>query len=278
MAVEHTCTRRMTARARRVRGAALLAALALTAACAGTTTRVPVGTLEPDKFLWERGTEALNARKWFTAREFFRQLVDGYPQSPYRQDGKLGIGDTYLGEGTAEAFVLAENEFREFLNFFPTHPRADYAHFKLAMTHFYQMHGPERDQTKTRDAVRELTAFVERYPNSELAPEGRARLREARDRLSQSEYRVGFFYYRSKWYPGALERFSSVLKNDPEFTNRDAVYYHLAEALMKIERPAEAMAYYDRLITEFEQSEYLENARKRLAELKAQVAAAVKKE
>lgn len=268
----------MTARARRVRGAALLAALALTAACAGTTTRVPVGTLEPDKFLWERGTEALNARKWFTAREFFRQLVDGYPQSPYRQDGKLGIGDTYLGEGTAEAFVLAENEFREFLNFFPTHPRADYAHFKLAMTHFYQMHGPERDQTKTRDAVRELTAFVERYPNSELAPEGRARLREARDRLSQSEYRVGFFYYRSKWYPGALERFSSVLKNDPEFTNRDAVYYHLAEALMKIERPAEAMAYYDRLITEFEQSEYLENARKRLAELKAQVAAAVKKE
>lgn len=257
-----------------LRRLALLAALAMTAAaCAGSSTRIPVGTLEPDKFLWERGTQALNERKWFTAREFFRQVVDTYPQSIYRADAKLGIGDTYLGEGTAEGFVLAENEFREFLSFYPTHPRADYAHFKLAMTHFYQMHGPERDQTQTREAVKELTAFLERYPNSQIAPEARQRLREARDRLSQSEYRVGYFYYRSNWFPGAIERFSSVLKNDPEFTNRDAVYYYMGEALVKIERPAEALVYYEKLLAEFEQSEHLEDAQKRVAELKANLAA-----
>ena len=28
-------------------------------------------------------------------------------------------------------------------------------------------------------------------------------LEEARDRLSMSEYRVGYFYYRQRWYPGA---------------------------------------------------------------------------
>jgi outer membrane protein assembly factor BamD len=259
---------------------AVLAMLALAAACAGSSTRVPVGTLEPDKFLWERGTAALNERKWFTAREFFRQLVDTYPQSVYRADAKLGIGDTYLGEGTAEGFVLAQNEFREFLSFYPTHRRADYAQFKLAMTYYYQMHGPERDQTETREAIRELTAFIERYPTvdrSELLPEAKTRLREARDRLSQSEYRVGFFYFRSKWYPGAIERFASVLKNDPEFTNRDAVYYHLAESLVKIERPAEALVYYDKLAAEFEQSEYLEEAQKRSAELKESIAAQIKK-
>ena len=43
------------------------------------------------------------------------------------------------------------NEFREFLTYYPTHRRADYAQFKLGMTSFYQMHGPERDQTETRD-------------------------------------------------------------------------------------------------------------------------------
>jgi outer membrane protein assembly factor BamD len=258
--------------------AALVAALAIAAACAGTSTRIPVGTLEPDKFLWERGTASLNERKWFTARLFFQQLVDTYPQSVHRADAKLGIGDTYIGEGTAEGFVLAQNEFREFLSFYPTHRRADYAQYKLAMTYFYQMHGPERDQTETREAIRELTAFIERHPNSELLPEARTRLREARDRLSQSEYRVGFFYYRSKWYPGALERFAAVLKNDPEFTNRDAVYFHLAESLLKIERPAEALVYYERLAAEFEQSEYLEDAQKRAAELKASIASQIKKQ
>jgi outer membrane protein assembly factor BamD len=258
--------------------AALVLLIGLAAGCAGSSTRVPVGTLEPDKFLWERGTAALNERKWFTAREFFRQLVDTYPQSFYRADAKLGIGDTFLGESTAESFVLAQNEFREFLAFYPTHGRADYAQFKLAMTHYYQMHGPERDQTETREAIRELTAFVERHPNSELLPEARTRLREARDRLSESEYRVGLFYYRTqRWYPGAIERLSAVLKNDPEFSHRDAVYYYLAESLMKIERPAEALVYYERLIAEFERSEHLEDATKRAAELKANLAAQIKK-
>jgi outer membrane protein assembly factor BamD len=260
--------------------AAVVATLVWAAACAGSSTRVPVGTLEPDKFLWERGTAALNERKWFTGREFFRQLVDTYPQSVYRADAKLGIGDTYIGEGTAEGFVLAQNEYREFLSFYPTHRRADYAQFKLAMTYFYQMHGPERDQTETRDAIRELTAFIERYPTverSELLPEAKTRLREARDRLSQSEYRVGFFYFRNRWYPGAIERFASVLKNDPEFTSRDAVYYHLAESLVKIERQAEALVYYEKLVAEFEQSEFLQDAQKRSAELKASIASEIKK-
>ena len=96
----------------------------------------------PDKFLFDKGTEALNNKKWLTAREFFREIVDTYTQSPYRPDAKLGLGDTYLGEGTAEALERALNEFTEFLSFFPTNPRADYAQYKLGMVHFRQMRGP----------------------------------------------------------------------------------------------------------------------------------------
>src|SRR5215207_5848998 len=75
-------------------------------ACATGPKRPPTGTPDPDKFLYDRGTEQLNDRKWLTAREYFRQLIDVYPQSSYRADAKLGVGDTYLGEGTTEAFVL----------------------------------------------------------------------------------------------------------------------------------------------------------------------------
>jgi outer membrane protein assembly factor BamD len=277
MAFDDICARSMRRRFTFFVHAASLALGVFLAGCATSSTKVPVGTLEPDKFLWERGTAALNDRKWFSAREFFETLNETYPQSAYRADAKLGIGDSRLGEGNAEGFVLAQNEFREFLAFYPTHRRADYAHFKLAMTHFYQMHGPERDQTETREAIRELTAFLERFPRSSIVPEAQEKLREAKDRLSQSEYRVGFFYFRNKWYPGAIERFASVLKADPQFTNRDAVYYHLGECLMRIERPAEALPYYDKLIAEFETSEYLEPSKKRVDEIKAALAAQVKK-
>jgi outer membrane protein assembly factor BamD len=238
------------------------------AACAADQRRIPPGTPNPDQFLFERGTEALENRRWLTAREYFRQLFDGYPQSPHRAEAKLGIGDSYLGERTLEASILAISEFREFLTFYPTHPRADYAQYRLALAHYNQMLRPERDQTQTKEAIREFEAFLERYPNSALAPEARARLREANDRLSESEYRVGVFYFRNRWYPGAIDRFRAVLSRDPEYTHRDAVYFHLAEALTRTQRAAEALPYYERLVAEFEHSEYLETARRRIVELK----------
>jgi outer membrane protein assembly factor BamD len=246
------------------------AALAAAVACASTPRGlVPPGTAEPDKFLFDKGTEALNARKWLTAREFFKQVTETYTQSAYRPDAKLGIGDTYLGEGTSEALVLAINEYREFLSFYPTNPRADYAQFKLGMAHFRQMRGPERDQSETREAVTELQRFVDRYPNSKLMPEGSAKLREAKDRLAQSSYLVGYFYYRQRWYPGAVDRFESVLKEDPEYTSRDALYFYLAESLVKLKKEAQALPYYEKLLQEFEQSEFLSEAQKRVTELKA---------
>src|SRR5690242_4228332 len=162
----------------RVRSVGLVVLVIAVSACSGSHRPglVPPGTSEPDRFLFDKGTAALNAKKWLTAREFFKQVVESYVQSPYRPDSKLGMGDTYLGEGTAEALVLAINEFREFLSYYPTHRRADYAQFKLAMAHFRQMRAPQRDQTETREAIKEFETFVERYPNSSLLTEGKARL------------------------------------------------------------------------------------------------------
>ena len=265
---------------RRTRAAmtSLAVAVALVSvACGGGMRRPPTGTPDPDKFLFEEGSAALNERRWLVSREFFRELIDTYPQSRYRADAKLGIGDTYLGESSAESYVLALNEFREFLAYYPTHERVDYAQYKLGMTHFYQMQSADRDQTETREAIRELTLFVERNPQSALIEEGRARLREAKDRLSQYEYNVGYHYFRSRWYPGAVDRFRVLLERDPEFTNRDAVYFYLGECYMKAGRPAEALPYFDRLVKEFEQSEHLLEAQKRIELIKAEPVTETKK-
>jgi len=254
----------------RWRSIAVAVAVVAAAGC-GIKTRgaVPPGTTEPDRFLFEKGTEALNNKKWLTAREFFKQVVETYTASPYRPDAKLGVGDTYLGEGTAEALVLAINEFREFLSFYPTNARADYAQYKLGLGHFRQMRGPQRDQTETREAVRELQTFVDRYPSSSLMPEVRAKLREAKDRLSESSFLVGYFYFRQRWYRGSIERFKQILNEDAAYTHRDAVYFYLAESLVKEKREAEALPIFERLVREFEQSEHLADAQKRINELKA---------
>jgi outer membrane protein assembly factor BamD len=238
------------------------------AGCGASRSDVPTGVAEADQFLFTRGQEELKEENWVRAREYFRQIVDNYPQSTYRPDAKLAVGDTFIGEDTTESLLLGVNEFKEFLTFYPTHPRADYAQYRLAAAYSEQMLAADRDQSATRDVIRELQAFMDRYPNSSLMPEARKLMREAQDRLSESSYRIGMTYFRMKWWRGAIDRFREVLKNDPQYTGRDAVYYHLAEALRLNGQREEALPYYDRLLKEFEQSEHLENARKRVSELK----------
>ena len=118
---------------------------------------------------------------------------------------------------------------------------------------------------------------MQRYPQSALLEEGRQKLREAQNRLTESEYKVGYFYWRNKWYPGAIDRFKAVLKNDPEYPKRDAVYYYLGDSLVKMGRRAEAIPYFDRLTKEFEQSEFLAKAQLALKEQPAEPPPPVKK-
>jgi len=225
-----------------------------TAAC-GNKNAVPQGVEQADRYLFERGNEEVQKKNWMKARTYYQRLVDGYPQSPYRPDAKMGIGDTYLGENTTESLVLAVNEYREFLNFYPTHARADYAQYKIAMSHFGKMRAPERDQTETREAIKEFDLFFERYPTSAMAPEVRTNYRVAKDRLTQASVNVGVFYFKArKWYPGAIQRFKEVLAEDPDFSGRDTVYYYLAESLLRSNKKAEAIPYLDRLLKEFPES------------------------
>lgn len=259
----------MTARCARVACALALAAIAI--ACGSRRSNVPPASAEADQFLFERGAASFKDKKWLAAREYYRQIVDNYPQSTYRPDAKLAVGDTYVGEHTTESLLLAVNEFREFLTFYPTNPRADYAQFRLATALSEQMLAAERDQTNTRDVIKEMQVFLDRYPNSALMPDAKTLMRKAKDRLSEAGYRVGFYYYRARYYPGAIDRFKEVLTADPEYTHRDAVYYHLADSLLRQNldsSKAEALPYLERLLKEFSQSEYLESARRRVEELK----------
>jgi len=250
--------------------ALLVSALALgLSACGGTQeARAPsVGELDADRYLFERGKEALDKHHWLEAREYFKKLIDTYPSSDLRQDSRLGIGDAYLGEKRAETDVLAAAEFKEFLRYYPLSDKADYAQYKLAVCQARQSLSPERDQTATRDSLKEIDTFIERYPTSSHMKEVLALQRQMKDKLAESEFLIGRHYYRTRWYPGAVSRLLELVKADPQYLGRDAVYFYLAESYMKLDRRAEALPYYEKLIEEFAKSEYLKDARRRVEEI-----------
>jgi outer membrane assembly lipoprotein YfiO len=257
---------------------AVLSAAALVAC--GSKQRLPaVGEAEADKFLYDRGSELLLKKNWLNSREYFRRIVDNYPRSIYREEAKLGIGDSFIGEGRIESLILGANEFREFLSYFPRSTRADYAQYRLGYAQFKQMLGPQRDQTATVDAIRELQRFLDSYPDSKYRPEVLKLHREAQDRLSESEFRIGLLYYRIKWNQGALLRFTALMQSDPEYTKRDELYFYLGETLKRSGLLGEALPMFDKVIKEFDAktSKYYKTAEKRVEEIKRLLDAAAGK-
>jgi outer membrane protein assembly factor BamD len=247
-----------------------LVLLAAVAGCAAKNSKTPPDPSLADQFLMERGRQAMQKKRWIDAREYFRQVVDNYPGSPLRPAAKLAIADSYLGEGSTESLVLSANEYREFLTFYPTDPKADYAQYSIAMTHFKQMRAADRDLTPTKEALQEFDVFFQRYPMSPLAPEARQQWRIARDRLSEGSYKVGVSYFKRRWYPGAIDRFNEVIREDPGFSHLDAVYFYLAESLARSDRKGEAIPFFDLVVKQDTTSDLVKEAQKRLKELTAQ--------
>jgi outer membrane protein assembly factor BamD len=252
-------------------GALLLLMLSTAAGCHGSSsdpTLPPPGTINPDQFLFERGSDAMGKHHYLEAREYFKKIVDSYPQSARRAEAKLGMGDSYLAENRIDSDILAINQYKEFLQFFPRHPKDDYAQYSICLAQSRQMLSAERDQTASAETVTQADLFLDRYPASSYKADVEKLRRAAKDRLSDHELQVGLFNFRLKAYGGATDRFNYLLAHDPDYTNRDVVYYYLAESLVAVKLEPAAVPYYEKVVTQFPNSKYFEAAKRRLATLK----------
>ena len=84
------------------------------------------------------------------------------------------------------SLILAVNEFREFLTFYPTARRNDYAQFKLGVAHYEQMLAPQRDQTQTQgrdQGVRDLRRAVPEQPADRRGAQEAARVPRPPERV-----------------------------------------------------------------------------------------------
>jgi len=229
---------------------------------------IPDGHPEPDTYLYETGQAAMEDRKWLRARALFRRIVDTFPQSSYRFDAKIALGRAYFLQGGLISLIEARNEFQEFIRFFPTNALAGYAQYMIGMTYSEATLGPDRDQTQTQGAIEAFNLFLDTYPESQYRDETLIALREVKDLQGISELRVARFYFEHRWWPGTIQRLRQLLKDDPEFNDLDHAYYYLAESLVRMNSGAEALPYFERLIDEFDSSEWITAANVRIAQLK----------
>ena len=239
-------------------------ALALAATgCGGKNVDLAVLSSPNDRIVWEAGSKALEKHDWSSARQYFKRIVDAFPQSEHQPDARIAVADSYFEEGGTASFVLAIASYHEFLTLYPQHARSDYAQFRAAESYFKQRNSADRDQTHTKKALEEYEKLLDVYPQSSYVEQVRARIKECRQTLARAHYLVAFFYQRGRQaWRSAIGRYETIINEYPDYDGLDEVIFRYAECLAASGRYAEARPQLARLAKEFPQSSYLDNASK----------------
>lgn len=219
--------------------------------------------------VFQRAEQYFANERWQRARSYYTHVYETYPNDPLGRRSLLRIADTFFYQDDAVSLVEAQYKYRDFINRYPTSEQADYATLQIAMCSYKQMEKPDRDQQKTREALEKFNDMLRVYPNSELKAEAEARRAEVLDRLAKHEHIVARFYMKRGSWNAASQRLNFLIDSYPSYAERDAVFYDLGQTLSRLGRSAEARLYFERVISEFPQSEYADDARRRLTNIKA---------
>ncbi|MBM3790917.1 MAG: outer membrane protein assembly factor BamD [Acidobacteria bacterium] len=245
----------------------------LLAGCGQKGAKLQQSVVPPDKTLFETGEEYLNKNQYIKARLAYQTLINTYPDSDFTSEAYLSIGDSFYDEGGTQNLLQAEDQYKNFIIFFPTHPKAADAQLKVIAVNMKMMRAPDRDQHYTERAEVEILKFLEQFQGHEYAPIVGRYLEEVRENLALRDFGVGQFYSGRGNYLGAISRFNDIPEKYPNFSQMDEALFGLAGALEKIDQSEAAAVYYGKIAAGYPFSRHFEEAKEKLAGMGKEVPA-----
>lgn len=154
--------------------------------------------------LYQMGYENYHKGRYKKAIEAFLQVQEQYPLSKLALLAELGIADSYFSN---KDYAEAEMSYEDFMNLHPTNENLPYTMYQIAMCHYNQMIGIDRDQSETLKSKEAFERLIARFPSSKFAFMAEKQLRDCKRRLGEHEFYVGNFYLKIGKYKSALRRF-----------------------------------------------------------------------
>jgi outer membrane protein assembly factor BamD len=190
------------------------------------------GSAQPDKELYDKAMDNLKHGRLDVARLQLQALLNTYPESEYQLKAKLAIGDSWYKAGDSASLTQAENEYKDFITFFPTAPEAAQAQMRVADIYFRQMEKPDRDYQKTLRAEQEYRLMIQQFPDSPLVPQAKQKLREVQEVLAERQFEIGQFYGTRLNWAAEIARYQTVIDAYPLYSKADLVLLGLGDAYM----------------------------------------------
>jgi outer membrane protein assembly factor BamD len=229
-----------------------------------------------DRVLFEEAAKEVRKSNYDTGRLLFNTIITTYPDSTYLPMAKLAIADSFYLEGMTSSLIQAAQAYQDWLTFFPTHPLADDVMLKIAESEMRQMGLPDRQTTNATRAEHRLKALLQQFPNTTLREQVVLRLNEVQENLAMHNLLVARFYYNRNVHgngglKGSQSRLREIVEKYPNFSYMDEVLMRLGDLYVEEEEPDEAAKFYQQVVRDYPNSEFVEKATEQLQKIGAPV-------
>lgn len=166
----------------------------------------------PARELLLNGMDDYTVGKYFTAIEFFEEILDKYPFSKEAVLAELKAADcSYHLERYVEARLLYE----EFETRHPTNESIPYVMFQKGMCSFKEIDRIDRDTSGAEKAIALFRQLIKAYPDSAYTEVAKEKIKAATEFLADHEYFVVDYYVRTGKYDQAKVRLKYLLAMYP---------------------------------------------------------------
>jgi outer membrane protein assembly factor BamD len=217
---------------------------------------------------YKKGVVELKDENYPEAIKYFNYVKSKFPFSRYATLAELRIADTYHAQ---EKYLEAIDAYKLFIKFHPTHDEVTNGYVSYRICEGYMKQIPsdwflvppshEKDQGATKDAMRELQAFLRTFKRSKHRSKVQTLYRKCIRRLADHELYVARFYLERDKPKATILRLETLLKRYPDAGVDPEVMLLLGQTYMKLEKKDKARATFAGLIEKYPNDAHSAKAR-----------------
>lgn len=234
------------------------------------------GTVEDQ---YKMAVKMYEIKKYGKAIRLFEKITPAYRGKPQMERIQFMVAQSNFNE---KNYTTAGYYFDRFAKNYPSSSKLEEASFASALS--YKLASPEfsKDPTDTNKALEAFQSFINTFPTSEKIDEANQHYKELRYKLQKKYFEIAKTYYTTadydmRNYKAAIQAFDNLLSDylGSEF-KEEALLYRLKAAhdfvlksydRRKPERIKDALEAHEKLIRNYPESKYLEEAKKIYATL-----------
>ena len=223
-----------------------------------------------DKDFILKVAEEYEARKKYTQAislyEYATKFVVGTDEAPEIAYRNANLN--YLDEN----YRLAAHQFKNFVLSYPKDSRVNDAAYMIAYCYYIDSPDYNLDQTNTYDALRELQAYIDAYPDSDKIAECNQMIDDLNRKLEKKAFENAKTLYKITEYKAAIISLDNVLEDFPDTKLKEEVLIYSLRAKTELavnsvhrlqnERINDAVKTYTNFNRMFPNSEYLDETKR----------------